>query len=1033
MITVIPKLLVWAATLMMSVNNVVFAPEICDNGIDDDGDGLIDLNDPDCKCKGIKDSVYVPTSLIPNPSFELYTRCPDDVAQLDRSVGWIQASPATSDYYNLCGYRDDVLRGRPPQPLPAGRGYVGFLDVRNSPGRGIYKEYVGACLTSPMKVGKEYTLTYWIGFGTRGTLFGPRQTFNMGIYGTSDCKYLPFGYNPIGYLCPTNYAGWFELTRITVSGRNQWKKVVVKLRPTVDVAAVVLGPSCANTDGDYYFWMDELILEETVKFDSLSIDVAGNPCVDTILLSSSKSTKIPIAYQWYKDGIAIPGAISDKFAIPKGALGKYVLRASYKNECDLSKTFDYNIDRFVTEFNRDICLGDSAVVSNKVYKSAGTYYDTLKNKDGCDSILQINLTLHPHYADTIQAVTCANFPFDFDGQSLDSTAVYEFRYFTSQSCDSIVYLNLKVNPVDRADISASICKGDFIEVEGKKYDQSGDFEDTIQNEFGCDSILNIHLKVMPISLTQIDSAICLGNFVAVGTKRYIQSGFYLDTLASVGNCDSIVQLNLLVNKNDTVRIDTQFCQNSSITILGKKYDQSGFYSIKGINQKNCDSVINLNLLIHPNYNQSISREICSLDSVIIANQIFKATGLYTINLQSLQGCDSTIVLDLKVNPIKMNRVDTSICFGDVLVYNGRSYNQSGLYSINEKTSKNCDSIIVLNLTVNTPLRVLDSIKDSRCYNDFNGEVYLNVSGGKAPYHFEWNTFDTTSSIKELEPGIFTVTVTDQMGCEEIKSFNISEPPCFCFKISSENGDCITGNKNRIFINQINGRPVDRILLNGNIQQNITNVINGVSDGKIIIELFDSLGCQYTDSVEVKFDHSFETDLNEDTLYVTVGDSVDLKLPGHFNNRLIDVLWEGPQIILCDTCPSTKIIATAGQTEYSFKGYDESGCSVVYRIIINAKQGFWVPNVFSPNGDEVNDYFNLISDSSIGQIDLLQIFDRWGERIFESKAGIPNSSNGAWKGDFNGRPVNSGVYVYLFQFKDKAGKAFQLHGDVTLVR
>ena len=192
------KLLIYCITFASITSsykeNVPIPPiEICDNGIDDDKDGLIDINDPDCKCSGIKDSVFIPTSLVPNPSFENYNRCPDAMAQLDRCIGWIQASDATSDFFHLCGvYKDDPLRGMPPQPLPAGRGYVGFLDIQNSPGRGIYKEYVGACLTSPMIAGKEYTLSFWVGFGKAGQVFTPRATFNMGIFGTSDCQNLPF-------------------------------------------------------------------------------------------------------------------------------------------------------------------------------------------------------------------------------------------------------------------------------------------------------------------------------------------------------------------------------------------------------------------------------------------------------------------------------------------------------------------------------------------------------------------------------------------------------------------------------------------------------------------------------------------------------------------------------------------------------------------------------------------------------------------------------------------------------------------------
>lgn len=97
------------------------------------------------------------------------------------------------------------------------------------------------------------------------------------------------------------------------------------------------------------------------------------------------------------------------------------------------------------------------------------------------------------------------------------------------------------------------------------------------------------------------------------------------------------------------------------------------------------------------------------------------------------------------------------------------------------------------------------------------------------------------------------------------------------------------------------------------------------------------------------------------------------------------------------------------------------------------QEYYVPNVFSPNGDGVNDWFNLFSDSSIGKIDRLQIFSRWGEIVFESNGGIPNSQYGAWDGNFKGQPVDPAVFVYLIQFSDKAGRKHQLRGDVTVVR
>lgn len=76
-----------------------YMEEICNNAIDDDSDGLIDLNDPDCSCE-IADLA----SIIPNPSFENQNCCPDDHSQMNCAADWIQPSFGTSDYMHHCGY-----------------------------------------------------------------------------------------------------------------------------------------------------------------------------------------------------------------------------------------------------------------------------------------------------------------------------------------------------------------------------------------------------------------------------------------------------------------------------------------------------------------------------------------------------------------------------------------------------------------------------------------------------------------------------------------------------------------------------------------------------------------------------------------------------------------------------------------------------------------------------------------------------------------------------------------------------------------
>ena len=122
--------------------------EICNNGIDDNGNGLIDLNDTTASCTCVPQA----PSLIPNPSFELKNCCPSTFGQMSCSQGWIQASNATSDYMNSCGMIFPAATAAGLFPPPDGNGMAGFISSLG------WQEYIGSCLTAPMTAGTSYTL-----------------------------------------------------------------------------------------------------------------------------------------------------------------------------------------------------------------------------------------------------------------------------------------------------------------------------------------------------------------------------------------------------------------------------------------------------------------------------------------------------------------------------------------------------------------------------------------------------------------------------------------------------------------------------------------------------------------------------------------------------------------------------------------------------------------------------------------------------------------------------------------------------------
>lgn len=94
---------------------------------------------------------------------------------------------------------------------------------------------------------------------------------------------------------------------------------------------------------------------------------------------------------------------------------------------------------------------------------------------------------------------------------------------------------------------------------------------------------------------------------------------------------------------------------------------------------------------------------------------------------------------------------------------------------------------------------------------------------------------------------------------------------------------------------------------------------------------------------------------------------------------------------------------------------------------------FVPNVFSPNHDNVNDYITVFSDDVLAQVVAFSIFDRWGELIFRGTDFQVNVPELGWNGQFQDKPMSPGVFVYIAEiaFQDRSVQV--IHGDFTLIR
>lgn len=92
-----------------------------------------------------------------------------------------------------------------------------------------------------------------------------------------------------------------------------------------------------------------------------------------------------------------------------------------------------------------------------------------------------------------------------------------------------------------------------------------------------------------------------------------------------------------------------------------------------------------------------------------------------------------------------------------------------------------------------------------------------------------------------------------------------------------------------------------------------------------------------------------------------------------------------------------------------------------------KRDFFMPSAFSPNGDGLNDFFNLEGFDYVEDF-TLKMFNRWGEEIFST-----TDFKRGWDGTYMGLPVPQGTYIYLIQFYDKSRHMYLKNGMITLMR
>jgi hypothetical protein len=256
--------------------------------------------------------------------------------------------------------------------------------------------------------------------------------------------------------------------------------------------------------------------------------------------------------------------------------------------------------------NITICSSHLPFVWNGLTcNAAGTYEKVLINSLGCDSIARLNITVVYTTTSTTNVSFCANqLPYLWNGTSYNASGTYYKTLVNAAGCDSIATLNLSVKATSTSTTNISVCSNHLPYAwNGTSYNAAGTYTKTLVNVAGCDSIATLNLSVKATSTSTTNISVCANQLPIVwnGTS-YNAAGTYNKTLVNSAGCDSTATLILTVKSISTSNVFATAC--NSYSWHNQIYNQSGIYYFTTNNSLGCDSTVALHLTIN-NFNVNL--------------------------------------------------------------------------------------------------------------------------------------------------------------------------------------------------------------------------------------------------------------------------------------------------------------------------------------------------------------------------------------------------------------------------------------------
>ena len=366
----------------------------------------------------------------------------------------------------------------------------------------------------------------------------------------------------------------------------------------------------------------------------------------------------------------------------------------------------------------------------------------------------------------------------------------------------------------------------------------------------------------------------------------------------------------------------------------------------------------------------------------------------------------------------------------------------GSYSVYITDANNCISTNqIVEISMPEQLELDMTSTPVLCPDGNTGIAEISPTGGTLPYQYQWSNNLNTSNANNLIAGNYTVTVTDKNNCTASINFEITEPLPLSIDFDITDVSCYEGADGLVKVEFNNGgtAPYSHYL-NGEIFPQNDLTIQDLEAGTYTILTIDDHGCEISEDLTITEPPLFSFESIEEQ-QIILGQNINI--PFNIENGIGDIHYQfSPSDYLdcsdsyLSDCPNPTVVLPINDITYQVILTDENGCTATDEVSIKVNhpdENIYMGNAFNPNSRSGNNKFYIQSNAAVENVVKFQIFNRWGAPVFEASNFPTNDKSYGWNGDFNGKQVDNGVYLYVVEYLTIDGKVKKKMGDVTVVK